>query len=123
MIHITELNQNIVREIHERYYRNEFRYPDFSKFPNAFQLINDDGRVITAGGFRLIPEIVLITDTDAPVLDRKLALTSALDFMIYGAQRMGFTELHAFVQNDKFSERLKRTGFHSPAGECLVLEI
>lgn len=123
MIHITEINYTIVKEIHKKFYNDEFRYPDFSKFPNAFQLINDDGLVVTAGGFRLIPEIVLITNKDAPVLDRKLALTSALDFMIYGAQRMGFSELHAFVQNDKFSERLKRTGFHSPAGECLVLEI
>ncbi len=126
MIISTDINYEELEKLHENQYDHEFTLPNFGdeNFKCRFQILDEDtGRTITTGGIRLIPEIILVTDKDAPVLDRKIALYTALDYMINQAQQMGFTELHAFVQDSQWKQRLKRTGFHSPKGECLVINI
>lgn len=122
---IKDFDEYKVREIHEKYYKDEFSMPEFftPHFMDRFQVENEEGRIITAGGFRVIPEMILITDKDAPVLDRRIALLEALDLMIKHAQLLGFNHLHAFVQDRKWNDRLRRTGFHPPKGECLILEV
>lgn len=122
---IQGLDLYTAKDIHKKYYEKEFEFPQFGTdtFINKFQITNENDKVITAGGIRLIPEIILMTDKDAPVLDRRLALYTALDYMIYNAKQMNYDGLHAFVQDQKWSTRLKRTGFHNTKGEALVLNI
>jgi hypothetical protein len=118
------MDLNKLREIHKKYYKDEFSFPDFTnQFINKFQVNDENDKLIVAGGIRMIPEIILITDKDAPVLDRRTALFTALDYMIYNAQQMNLTELHAFVQDHKWSKQLKRTGFIPIKGDGLVLQI
>ncbi len=124
MIITTEIDYNEAERVHSKFYANEFSLPDFGSnhFVSRFQITSDKS-IITTGGFRLIPEIILITDKDAPVLDRKLALYTSLDYMINIAKQQEFDCLHAFVQNEQWKQRLIRTGFKHSKGECLVLGV
>lgn len=120
---IEKLDIERVRKIHEKHYEEEFEFPNFSKFTSSFQISNTNHRIITAGGIRFIPEIVLITDKDASVKERAAALTDALAFLLYYANKHNMTELHAFVQDALWKKRLFKIGFHPPVGECLVLNL
>lgn len=120
---ICPLELERVKEIHAKYHADEFPLPDFDKFSTKFQVINETNRIITAGGFRLIPEAILLTNKDASVLDRRIALYDALDQMIFHCEVLGLTGLHAFVKDADWAKRLKRTGFHTIEGEGLVLDI
>ncbi len=113
----------MVQQIHAKFYKDEFVFPSFSQdtYINTFQIVDDNDRIITAGGVRLIPEIILITDKEAPVLDRKSALTLALDFMRHDAKAFHFDNLHVFVDDEKWKHRLLREGFHPSKGECLII--
>ncbi len=118
------LNIEKLKSIWETHYKEEFSFPDFtSQFMYNFEVIDDSGEIITGGGIKLIPEIVLMTDKDKDIRDRKLALYTALDFSIYTAQQLHFDNLHCFVKDDSWGRRLKKTGFHPIQGEGLILEI
>lgn len=118
------MNIDQVNKIYDKHYKTDFSKPDFvnDQFVSVFQVDIKD-QIVTAGGIRLIPEIVLVTDKDAPVLNRKLALTEAIDFMVYHAQQLNYSGLHAFVEDELWARRLQRTGFKTAKGQCLILEV
>ncbi len=118
---ITDLAR--LMEIHRKYYAHEFTFPEFTEhYFYTFEVV-EGNKVVTAGGIRAIPELILMTDLETPVRDRKTALYTALDFSIYGMQKLRFDSIHAFVQDRKWEERLIRTGFHKTKGNALVLGI
>ncbi len=118
------LNVNKLKEIWDTHYSHEFSFPDFtSQFMYNFEVVDDSGEIITGGGIKLIPEIVLMTDKTQNVLDKRLALYTALDFSIYTAQQLHFDSLHCFVKDDSWGRRLKKTGFKPILGEGLILQI
>lgn len=118
-------NRDIARlmDIHSRFFANEFPFPDFFQgFLTSFVVESPDG-IITAGGVRPIAEMIMITDKDRNVHDKRLALIQALDAAEYVCKKMGFNEIHAFVQNPLWEGRLKRTGFQPTKGHSLVLQL
>jgi hypothetical protein len=111
----------VLRDIHEKYY-DDFKFPDFLHgFINAFT-IEEDGKIITGGGVRLIPESILITDKFQTRRSRREALLLALHASILSCQKQGFNQLHAFIQNDpNWIEILKKYNFKPINGTGLVL--
>lgn len=112
-----------LREIHCRYYKDEFTFPDFtSHFLNAF-VIENEGSIVTAGGLRVITEAVAITNKDLEIKERAEGLHKLLEAMVYTAHRDGFNEIHAFVQEERWKRVLLNRQFKKTKGEALVFSV
>lgn len=80
-----------------------------------------EGKIISGGVIRNISEIVLVTDRNFHSRKRLDALDELLKFGVYASIKMDRHDLHAFVQDKKFSEILiKKFGFKEAIGRCLV---
>jgi hypothetical protein len=113
-----------LRELHDKYYKDEFRFPEFDKhFLNAF-VIEDDNRIITAGGVRVIPEIITLTDKEAHARKRKEAFEELLRMSIFTIDNCGFRQIHAFVDpSNNWAKLMMKYGFKPIEGTGLVLSI
>jgi hypothetical protein len=109
---------------------NEFfshnEYPDFfnkNVFPCPFVVTDDDGKLILAGGVKLIAEAVVVSDQSVPKRERLEALLQALGSTIFIAQGMQHRQMHVFVNNDeKYVNTLQRFGFKLIDAKLLVLD-
>lgn len=107
--------------IHEKFYRNEFNFPDFLRhFLCAFVVIDNNERIITGGGVRTIAESILITDLDRHTRERMKALFKVLNASVFIARKSNYDQIHAFIQGD-WKKHLKKVGFNPAKGEALVL--
>lgn len=110
-----------LRRIHEKHYSSEFSFDDFiSGFISAF-VIEENNRIISAGGIRSIVECVAITDKDISVRDRREALYQLLSASIFHTTSNGYNQLHAFIQDETWLKHLKRAGFKETVGKSIVL--
>lgn len=110
-----------IRKIHERHFKNEF---DFCEFQNNFLgcfVTEDDKGIISAGGVRTIAECLIVTDMDRRVRDRKTALYNILQTSMHIANRAGYNQLHAFIQDENWERILYKTGFQKTVGKSLVI--
>lgn len=98
-------------DIWYKYYKDEMSLPDFSKkFLCAFAVTEDDGRIITAGGIRLICEAVLLTDKSLPIRTRRKALLQLIEANKFVAGQCGYNNLNAFVGPGDWQNQLIRGG-------------
>jgi hypothetical protein len=112
-----------LKEIHEKHFEKEFVLPDFLRnYMCAFTVVDDEG-IITIGGVRPIAEVVTVTNKDRTPHDRLDALYYVLNASIFVAQKHDYGQLHAFVQDKRWSNRLQRNGFVPTKGQSLVLDI
>lgn len=111
-----------LKRIHEYYYSEEFNFPDFSNFICAY-VVEDNGKIITAGGIRTIAECIAITDKGLSIRERANALSQVLSASKYFTERHGYKELHCFVQDETWIKHLFKVGFKPTTGHSLVLEI
>lgn len=122
--HIDEDGLEQLKKIHERFYGEEFPFPDFgNNFLSTFCVVDNNNVVITGGGIRTILESIIITDKDRNPVDRKDALYSMLAASLYCVEKLGYDQLHAFVQDKVWLNRLKRVGFTETKGQALVIGI
>ena len=113
-----------LREIHTKFYETEFLFPNFlEKFIGSFVVVDDNENVISGGGVKSIAESIIITNRDYSPHERKSALLQILQASIFVANRNGFEQLHAFVQDDKWHVILKKYGFQDCKGNALFLEV
>jgi len=113
----------VLREIHEKYYRDEFPFPDFEQhFLCSFVCHGSDGRIISAGGLRTITESILITDECCSVKERREALLQILNTSIFVANKFKYSQIHAFVEEGKWKIHLEKIGFQETKGQSLVLK-
>ena len=113
-----------LERIHKQYI-NEFPLDEFdvSKFINSFVVEDDFGRVISIGGVRTIPEIILVTDKNVPVKDRREGLIRILGASSYVTERLGYNQLHAFIQDEVWLKQLIKHGFRPTKGLAVYLGI
>lgn len=113
-----------IRRIHHEHYINEFDFPDFlHNFVCAFVVTDDDGKIVSAGGVRLIAESIVVTNKDYSVRDRRTALCYVLDASEFITKHADFKELHAFIQDEDWYNHLQKVGFLPTKGKPLVLEL
>lgn len=113
-----------LRVIHEKYYNEEFSFPDFTnKFISHFVVSDDSGDIICGGGVRTILESLIITDKSFSVRDRREALYKVLQASLFAVSRCDYNELHAFIQDEVWLRHLKNVGFKETKGKSLVLGI
>jgi hypothetical protein len=120
---LTNTDINVLYEIWKKHYSEEFTFPNFSDhFLNAF-VVEDNDRIITGGGVRLIAESILITNKDIGKLTRRDALIMTLQASQFFCKKNGFNQLHAFVQDEKWQDILEQYDFRPTVGNALVIDI
>lgn len=107
--------------IHERYFEHDFPFPDFMyKFLCAFTVTDEKDKIIAIAGIKPIAESIVLTDKGYSPRDRRYALYQILQASEYISKKHGFTQLHAFIQDDKFYTQMKRAGFDDINGRGVV---
>lgn len=122
---VRKMNQNDLLEInniHEKFYKNEFELPDFTRFLGAFTVIDND-KIITAGGVRPIIESLLITNKGVSVRKRVVALEMILQTLKFTCQKYEMDQIHAFVQDINWERCLIVKGFKPCKGNAVYLNI
>lgn len=112
-----------LKEIHEKFYKKEFNFPDFTKHFICAYVVEEDGRIITAGGIRTIVECIVITDKDLTARERYYGLGYILNASRYFTEQSNYDQLHAFVKDITWEDHLIKKGFNKTEGQSLVLEI
>ena len=114
-----------VLRIYNEYF-DHLEYPDFydkSIVPCPFVVTDDDGKLILAGGVKLIAEAVVVSDQDRSKKDRFEALLQALGSTIFIAQGMKHQKIFVFVQgNEKYVQTLQKFDFKPLDAKLLVLD-
>ena len=115
---------NQLSKIHHEQYADEFSIDEFStnNYLGHFSVLDDD-QLISTGGVRLIPEVVVVTDKNRPVKIRREALIKVLQASGYMVGNLGHTQLHAFVQDQVWLEQLLKRGFRKTAGQSVVIDV
>lgn len=118
---MTEADYNQLKEIHEKHYKNEFSFPDFSrKYLNLWSVFSDDDRLVCSGGIRTIIESVIITDKDINRATRVKALQLMHQATEHFTNCAGYDEFHVFIQDPNYERQLIKSGFNPTNGKCLV---
>jgi len=113
-----------IKVIHEKFYQEEFEFPNFyDKFLCAFIITDNSNNIISAGGVRTIAESVIITDKEYPITERREALLQVLDASGFLAARYNYSQLHAFVQDEDWERHLKKHGFQDCKGKAIFLNL
>src|SRR5574338_1452047 len=121
---LSNLDIRQLQQIHEKYYAQEFDFDDFMRgFVASACIESDSGEIISAGGIRPLTEIVLVTNKDFSVRERRAALYNMLAACMFSANKLSIDSLHAFVQDDAWIKHLKRVGFKDTIGKSLYLKL
>ena len=102
---------NKVREIHERFYKDEFEFPDNVDF---IRLARYKGQIVGYCALRKLHEVIMILDKDQSSFLRARMIKEFLD-------ESPTNELHAFCQDRNFIDVLQNHfGFRPTKGQALV---
>lgn len=112
-----------LRDIHNKHYNDEFEFPDLITFMSSIVVTDDNDKVITGGGVKLIPESIIITDKDWPIEERRKALLEMFRASVFCCGVNGYNQLHAFIQDEKWLRHLKRFGFKETKGKSLYFNV
>lgn len=115
---------NKIKEIHEEYFKEEFECPDFTRgYLNAFTVVDKDDNIITSGGVRLLPEIVMLSNKAIPIKERRSAQHLMLEVACFTAKRLNYDNLYAFTTEEKWARHMKNAGFYSTKGKAFILNL
>lgn len=112
-----------LKQIHERFYKDEFSFNDFCHAFINFFVVMEDTEIVCAGGVRAIAESVIMTNQDAKPRIKQRALTQMLQAQLFTCGRAKFTQLHAFVQDRNWERHLIDAGFKSCKGRAVFIEV
>lgn len=113
------LTADDMRRIDEEW-NDQFRITD------AFACVKyvDGGRMKGAAFLRPIVESVMVLDPSTNKFEKIRATKELLEFGYWSTLKAGADQMHAFVQDLRFAEHLKKQhGFKTCKGEALVKEL
>ncbi len=112
-----------LKQIHERYYKEEFSITEFyQNFISLFSVVDDD-KIISVGGVRNIAESVIVTNKSFSPRQRREALLQMLQAQSYTTNKNGFNQLHAFVQDKFWEAQLIDYGFKPCKGSAVYIGV
>jgi hypothetical protein len=113
-----------LKEIHAKYYADEFKFPDFYHHCLGAFVVEEDNHIITGGCLKLTTEAILLTNRDSAAKNRVKALISVLELNKFLAGKAGFDQIHAFIKVDPAWRKLMfKYQFQVCKGESLVLNV
>lgn len=110
-----------LERIHKEFYSDEFSLDDLRNILQMYAVVNEDNKIVCIGGIKSIAESILFTDKSFSVRERREALYKLLQAEMFVCNRLGYDELHAFIQDPTWLKHLKRVGFKETKGESVVL--
>ena len=114
---------SLVRELHDKYFGDQFKLPDFTNMLGAFVITNEEDKLIMAGGVRTIGESLLVTDKEhSSKTELGRALVIAQDISRYICYKNGIEWLHAFVKDEGYARHLIKHGFN-PRCQALSMKV
>lgn len=127
-MNIRELRQEDatrISEIHSQFYHDEFdlSYLLDPKSVGIFVVTDDNDQIICVGGIKPIIESVLITDKNFSVRQRRSALIQVLQASLFTCDRLGYGQLHCFIQDETWLKHLGKFGFKPTKGKALVISL
>ena len=112
-----------LKKIHEKFFKSEFSFPDFTKgFTCAFTVYDAYG-IIASGGIKPILEAIVMTNKDRGIKDKREGLYNLMQACNYITKVEGYNQMHAFVQDRKWLRHLVKVGFNPTKGQALVLDL
>lgn len=112
-----------VKQIHEKFYRDEFSFPDFlTNFLLGF-IIEENNEIVVIGGVKTLAEVILITNKDVSVRVRRKSLLEALKVSMLTSKMDNYNQIHAFVQDPIWQKHLEKAGFRPTKGKGFYLDI
>jgi len=121
---LTLEDTNELKEIHRKFFSQEFEFPDFfNNYLSSFVVTDTNNEILVGGGVRVIAEAVLITNKDFSPKKRREALLTTLQASMFTSNLRGFDQLHAFVQDERWLNHLERIGFRKSKGQALVIGV
>lgn len=120
---LTQHDLVLIKVLYEKHYHDEFPLPDLTvNCLTTFKIFNNAHELVLAGGVKLNPELIVITDQDKSAQDRAFALISALQIGSLVSQSAGHPLLYASVNNDDvWLKQLLSYGFRHSNGTHLVI--
>lgn len=113
-----------INDIHKRFYSEEFSLSDLDNLSYSFVSVDENDKVISAGGIKPIIEMIIVTDKDATVNNRQVALYDMLRMAEVSTRQAGYNQIHAFIQDEKWARYLIRhVGFKPTVGQSLVIGV
>lgn len=113
-----------LKVIWEKFYKDDFIFPNFGKFLVAYLVEDNNGNVITGGGINLISEAVIFTDKSKNVNCRTNAIKELLDAGVYFSKKNGYDQIHASITDPNWCNFLEnRFGFRPINGRMLVKDV
>jgi N-acetylglutamate synthase-like GNAT family acetyltransferase len=112
-----------LKQIHEKFYKEEFEFQDFCSQFIDFFIIEEYGRIISAGGIRSIAESVIMTDKEMLSKTKVRALHQMLEAQMFTCGRLGYHQLHAFIQEKDWERHLIKIGFKQCKGDALFIGV
>ncbi len=121
---ITESDIPQLRKIHSQFFQNEFTFADFCQsWLTNFVITDDNNDIISAGAIRPIMEIVAVTNYEKSPRIRRSALYDMLTIAQYVLRDTNFTQLHAFIQDEKWLGQLQKAGFRRCVGIPVFIDM
>lgn len=119
---ITPSDIALVRELHERYYR-QFEFPPFANALNGFIIEDDKTGFVMAGCVEKVAEAMLVTNKAQSEIKIGKALVEAQQCVAFTCKSFGIRDVYAFVDNDAYARHLVQHGFQDNKTRALKLRI
>jgi hypothetical protein len=114
----------VVKQIHERYYADEFAEPDFLKNYHGVYTITDENNIpVIIGGVKPIAEVIILTDKSFSPWIKREALYQMLDVASFTAGAHQHNQIHCAIQDAAYERHLKKVGFRPVKGNFLVMDV
>lgn len=117
---INSRDLDLIRKIHEKFYKDEFKLPE-DHYLGAW-IIEDNDEMITAGGVKTISELIAVTNKDTSVRKRFEGLKMLLQASSFACDNQGYKDIHAFVQDENWYNLMIKHGFHTTKGKALIYD-
>jgi|SRR5215471_3688134 len=113
-----------LREIHHKFYEDEFPFPEVKdKFLFAVIIANDAGEIVSFIGARPIVELIAITDRSKPISSRVRGFKSICQALKWAIKKLGYDQVHAFIQDEKWLKCLKKSEFQDCKGKAIYMDL
>lgn len=117
-------DESSIQAIHKQFYADEFSLDDMKNLTCGFSAVDENDKIICAGGIKSIMEMIIVTDKSVGLDKRQVALYEMLNTAAKTTHEAGYRQLHAFIQDEKWARYLiKHVGFKPTVGQSLVIGV
>ena len=121
---LTEKDIPTLQKIHAEFFSHEFNFNEFldANLICATVAVSNTNEIIAVGGLRVLLEESIIQNKFFDVRDRREAVYKIHQSLLVTAGKNGHTGIHAFIQDPKWLNHLRRFGFRETKGRSIICD-